>query len=503
MSSTDCDSSNAAASRDRSLRLAVATSLVSKVGTIVLRLVSIPVAVHLLGMEMFGVYTAITMAVGMIDMLHIGIGPALTKALAKAVARGEKETEKTIFATSILMSVGLTLLAAAVAITLLFSVPIPQLFGKEFASVQTETFRAALLGLLIIQMEMVCIPFEMARDGYQETRFTNIWGAAGNLLGALMLLSGIWFFPTIEFLLIAVNGSIALSKLGNAIHLLSTRRYLFPRFSLFRKKLVSPLAKDGIRFSVTYIMAAAVEYNLMAFLIGHKVNPESVGVWNVMVTIHFSLTGLVGMITKPYWPALMDAFERNDKRWITRSSNRLKLGGLGFSLLAALGLIIAGPWVIQLWAGKEIYTAPPVRFRPDHWAMLTFSTYFIAHIWRHVNQTLALGVGLITPVTKAVVAEGLLVITTASLVLFNNGSITEIYLVITLSILAVSGWLFPLYFRRGQSLPDPGSNLPLNKPHLWLRERLRNLRAPVLESGASRLSPDAEKKETSHVASNG
>jgi O-antigen/teichoic acid export membrane protein len=439
-----------AAHRDRSLRLAVITSLISKVGTIVLRLVSIPIAIHLLGMELFGVYTAITMAVGMIDMMHIGIGPALTKALSRAVARGDRETERTVFGTSILLSVGLTLIAASAALMLLVNVPIPTLFGSEFAPVADTMFNAALLGLLIIQIEMICIPFEMGRDGYQETRFTNAWGAAGNVAGALTLLIGIWFFPTIEFLLLAVNGSIALAKLGNTCHLLIQRPYLFPRLSLFRKKLVAGLATDGVRFSITYILAAAVEYNLMAFLIGRHVGPEAVGIYNVMITVHFSLSGLVGMFTKPYWPALMDAFERQDTPWIIRTSNRLRMGGLGFAFLAGVGLVALGPFVLKMWAGEEFYTSVSENFRMDRLALLAFAAYFMLHIWRHINQTLALGIGWISPVAKVVVAEALFLISVTSFTLLHDGNIGMIYLVMAGSIALFSGWLFPLFFRRGR-----------------------------------------------------
>ncbi len=438
------------AHRDRSLRLAVITSLISKVGPIVLRLVSIPIAIHLLGMELFGVYTAITMAVGMIDMMHIGIGPALTKSLTRAVTRGDRELEKTVFATSILLSIGFTLLAATAALLLLFNVPIPTLFGKDFAPVSETMFRAALLGLLIIQVEMVCIPFEMGRDGYQETRFTNAWGAAGNVFGALTLLIGIWFFPTIEFLLIAVNGSIALAKLGNTCHLLIQRPYLFPRFQLFRRKLVPSLAKDGIRFSVTYILAAAVEYNLMAFLIGRHLGPEAVGVYNVMITVHFSLTGLVGMVTKPYWPALMDAFERRDTDWISHTSNRLRLGGLGFSLLSGIGLIVVGPILLPLWAGEEFYSGVDEHVRMDRLALFAFSIYFVAHIWRHINQTLALGIGWIGPVSRVVVAEAAFLISVTSFILFHEGTLTTIYLAMAGSIALFSGWLFPYFFGQGK-----------------------------------------------------
>ena len=70
------------------------------------------------------------------------------------------------------------------------------------------------------------------------------------------------------------------------------------------------------------------------------------------------------MVTKPYWPALMDACERGDHHWIVRTSNRLRLGGLGFALLAGAGLVALGPWVLALWAGDEIYTSVPETFCP-------------------------------------------------------------------------------------------------------------------------------------------
>ncbi|MEM9017445.1 MAG: oligosaccharide flippase family protein, partial [Verrucomicrobiota bacterium] len=377
------------AHRDRSIRLAVITSLISKLGTIALRLVSIPIAIRLLGIDQFGVYAAITMAVGVIDMLHIGIGPALTRELSQALAKGDRERERTIFATSILLSTGLTLLAAFFAASVLYHVPIPQLFGEKFESMSEVMYRAAWLGLLILLIEMICITFEMGRDGYMETRYTNAWGAAGNVVGAIALIVGVRYFPTIEFLLIAVNGSIALSKLGNTIHLLCQRPYLFPRFSLFRRKLVPSLAKDSVRFSITYIFAAAMEYNLLIFLIGRAVGPEAVGVYQVMITVHFSLAGILGMVTKPYWPALMDAFERKDASWIRTSSNRLRLFGVGFAIFTGVGMVALGPIVLPLWAGEELAKEVPSGFFLDRIALLGFSLYFALHLWRHTHQTLA------------------------------------------------------------------------------------------------------------------
>lgn len=451
--STPSTDSDQAAHRDRTIRLAVITSLISKVGTIVLRLVSIPIAMRVLGIEEFGVYAAITLAVGMIDMLHVGIGPALTREISRAVAKNDRKRERAVFATCVILSTALTLVAAVVASLLLWHIPIPRLFGQEFAPLQDVMFRAAWIGIAILVIEAICITFEMARDGYMETRYNNAWGAGGNVFSALLLLGGIWFFPSIEFLLIAVNGSIVAAKLGNTIHFLCQRRYLFPKFSLFRFGMVPELLKDSLRFSVTYILAAIVEYNLMSWMIGKIAGPDAVAVFNVMITIHFSLTGLIGMFTKPIWPAIMDAFERCDHSWISATARKLRLIAVGFALLAGAGLVSVGPVLLPLWAGDELKNVPEA-FQLDRLTLFAFSLYFLFHIWRHIHQTLALGVGKINSVVCVVLAEAMIVVSFASFALVRTGELSMVYFGISASLAMIGAWLFPVVFREGLKNPQ-------------------------------------------------
>lgn len=445
---TPLTESDQAAHRDRSIRLAVITSLISKVGTIVLRLVSIPIAMRVLGIEEFGVYAAITLAVGMIDMLHVGIGPALTREISLAVAKKDRKRERTVFCTCVLLSTALTLIAAAAAAVLLWNVPIPKLFGQEFAPLSDVMYRAAWIGIGILMIEAICITFEMARDGYLETRYNNAWGAGGNIFSALLLLGGIWFFPTIEFLLLAVNGSIVAAKLGNTIHFLTQRRYLFPKLSHFQFPMVPGLLKDSLRFSVTYILAAMVEYNLMSWFIGKVSGPDAVAVFNVMITIHFSLTGLIGMFTKPIWPAIMDAFERKDASWIRRTAKHLRIGALGFGLLAGIGLVSLGPILLPLWAGEDLKQVSEA-FQLDRITLLAFSIYFLLHIWRHIHQTLALGVGKLNSVVCVVLSEAMILVSLTSFALVRTGELSNIYFAMVISLAGIGGWLFPLLFTDG------------------------------------------------------
>ncbi len=446
--------------RDRSIRLSVLTSLLSKFGTIILRLVSIPIAIRVLGMEQFGVYTAITLFVALIDILHVGIGPTLTKELSRAIAKGRRHREQTVFATSVLLSTGLTIIGVGIAALLLIFIPVTGLFGSEYQAVADTMITALWLGLAISAVDIFTTPFEMSRDGYMETRFTNSWGAAGNLLAAITLVSGIWFFPTIEFLLIAVNGVTVLAKVGNSIHLIVQRPYLFPKFSLFKKKLVKPLLIDSGLFSITYILSAIIEYHLMVLLIGRYVGPQGVAVYNVMITIHLSLNGVMGMFTKPYWPALMDAFERKDRPWILNSSKRLAYLGLGFSAAVAGGLVLLGPIILPLWAGSQFIDAAPAGFVMNRLTLAAFSLYFAAHVWRHLGQTLALGTAPVDRVAMVIFAESTFILGAAAFLLTTTGNLTFIYLAMAVGIMSFSGWIFPRLFLIGlksNELHEPDS----------------------------------------------
>ncbi|MCB1061428.1 MAG: oligosaccharide flippase family protein [Verrucomicrobiae bacterium] len=437
---TAADSSTQSHHRNRSIRLAVMTSILSKFGTVLLRIVSIPVAIRLLGMEQFGVYAAITVVVSMIDLMHVGIGPALTQGIARSLAKGDRAQEQGVFATAILISAGLTILASAVLAMLVGFLPITTLFGSEFGPFAESMRRACFIAIAIVAVEMICVVVERACDGYQETRFNNAWGAAGNFVGAASLLIGIKFIPTIEFLVLAVNGSVALAKLANAIHLMVRRSYLWPRFSQFRRVLAKPLLFDGLRFSVTYLLSAAVEYNAIAYMLGRLAGPQSVGLYNVMITVHFSLTGFIQMVTIPLWPAIVDAHSRGDVPWVRKAARRIQFMGPAFGLSAAIGMVAFGPWVFPLWVGSEFDLTRPT--------LAIFGAYFTLHLWRQVNQVLLLGLGDVNFAVRVVIVEALTILGVVGYGLANGIGIFGVYVSIATCMAAITAWIYPMRFRR-------------------------------------------------------
>ena len=425
--------------RNRSIRGAVCTSILSKIGTLLLRIISIPVAIKVLGMDLFGVYATILVAVQMIDVFHVGIGPALTQKLSKASLANDQKREAQLFSTSFLISVAFTLIATVFIGILITTVPIPDLFGEKYAPFADSMKRASLIGLLIIAVEVVCLVAEKARDGYMETRYTNSWGAGGNLLGAVLLLVGIAVFPTIEFLVIAINGSVVAAKLGNTIHMLVQRPYLLPSIRTFSVPLIKPLMGGALIFTIVYATSCVAEYNGIAYLVGRYLGPESIANYSILVTLHVSLTGIIQMVTIPMWPAVIDAYERKEFSWVKKGATRLQALGILFGICVAMGSTLLGTRAVHLWVGKD-FTLGSV-------AMALFGLYFSLHIWRHVNQMLCLGLSKEKPVAVLIILESTCVIGSAWWLLHSGMQITHVLAAICVSLLCFSAWVFPALYR--------------------------------------------------------
>ncbi len=90
----------ASSKRDRSIKLAVVTSFVSKFGTILLQLISVPIAMRVLGRAEYGLYSTVSATLATMSLLEIGVGPALTHGLSKARADGDQQRQRELASTA-------------------------------------------------------------------------------------------------------------------------------------------------------------------------------------------------------------------------------------------------------------------------------------------------------------------------------------------------------------------------------------------------------------------
>ncbi|GAA5483900.1 hypothetical protein Hsar01_03134 [Haloferula sargassicola] len=428
------------ARRDSSIRSAVLTSFLSKGGTFLLQLVALPAALRVMGRAEFGMFGAVSTALATVALLEVGVGPALAHGISKAGASNDFAKRQKLASTAFFMLLAIAALAGFLAGGVLMTVPIPTLFGGEFAGTE-ETMRPALwLGLGLFLALFLLNLTDRLREGLLEVSHTNTWGAIGNLLAAAAVGLAVWKIPQVWFLVLAVHGSIVVAKLGNTFSLWKRHPDMLPRFAGIERSLIRHLLSDGAAFATCALLVGFVEYNVCTWLVGHHGGPDAVSLYMIFVQVSVMQLGFVMMVSTPTWPAVAEALARDDRPWARIASRRLYLLGVAFAACAAVGWVTVGPWVLKLWLGEEFAGLPRSL-------MGAFALYFAAHTWRHLNHVLMIGTGQVRTLARVQLVETVLVAGGATAGL-HFGGVPLMMATMGATILLVTGWLLPSKVRR-------------------------------------------------------
>jgi O-antigen/teichoic acid export membrane protein len=441
--------------RFRLLRLgmAVGTSLMSKAGTIVLQLVAIPVAVNVLGFEKYGVFAALTAAWACLSLSGVGVGPGLTKAIARTHAAGDEAGESSYFKTAFLLLSLAGLAAGAVVCCILRYLPATTLFGKDFAPYQEIIRGCAPLLSTLIGLETLLGVVERTQAGYQEMHRANLFGAAGNLAGGVLLLMGIHHFPSIPFLIVAVLGMPSLARFCNAVQLIVWHRpYLLRSKARFSRGKAKELLGDGLSFTASQAIAPLLMREGAKLLASHVAGPAAAGILSVLNQISTFLGGFVTMISAPLWPALMDAAARHDYAWFDAARRRLVWGVMAYAATACVMLSIFGSWLVERWLGGNVHISPLV--------LTAFSCFYICMVWAHVNYICLTGLGVLAAPAVIAVIEAVL----AQLIAWFGMQwfgIPGLLWGLSAAMLALSAWLFPVMLSQRMRAWKADRSMPL------------------------------------------
>ena len=143
--------------RSRSIRLAVVTSFLSKAGTVLLQLLSIPIAVRVLGRQEFGLYTTVNLTLSTVALLQVGVGPALTHGLTRARAANDEIKQRELGSSAFFLMTGIALLAGLLLAAVLVFVPLPAIYGPDFAGKENVLRPALWVGLGLFLLIFVLI----------------------------------------------------------------------------------------------------------------------------------------------------------------------------------------------------------------------------------------------------------------------------------------------------------------------------------------------------------
>ena len=339
--------------RNNNLRNNILLSGLMKATGMLTSFLIVPVTLHYLDNEIYGIWMTITSILYWITTFDIGLGNGMRNYLAEALATNDTKLGKKYISTTMLL---LSLIALSMAIVLLYPL-ITINFNSFFntnAIAGNELRMAVVIAVGFTLMNFVLKNIGMIFVAMQKYAINDLLSISGNVI-ALILIYILTKVTTGNLVLVvlAYTMTSCVAFLLAAIPLFWKHPELKPSLRFFDKSLGKKIVGKGFGFFVIQISSCLVIFGAANFFITQSCGPAAVTTYNIAYKFFNLLVIAYTIILAPMWNAYTDAYVKGDMQWIKATFNKaLKFWVL--SICGGLGMLLICNLFYKLWIGNMV-----------------------------------------------------------------------------------------------------------------------------------------------------
>ncbi|MFZ1962463.1 MAG: oligosaccharide flippase family protein [Roseiarcus sp.] len=344
--------------RQRRIALTALASALAKVISVSTALISVPLTLHYLGTERYGMWMTMSSLVAMLGFADLGIGNGLLSSVASANGRDDRAEIRAYVSSAY----GVLSLIALVVIVL-FSLSYPLVDWFRIFNVQTEIARGEAgpaLAVLICCFALA-IPVGIVQKvqmGLQRGFMASLWQCLSSLMALAGVLLAIHRQAPLPWLLLAFVGAPLLAGAMNSLtFFLRLAPDIAPSWRSISMPATRSIAGIGMLFLVLQIVGA-LAYTSDNIIIAQMLGAAAVASYAVPVQMFGLISTVIVMALAPLWPAYGEAIARGDREWVRKILKRSFLLSVGVASVCSMILVAAGPWIIGVWVSHAV--APPL-----------------------------------------------------------------------------------------------------------------------------------------------
>lgn len=338
--------------RGRKIKKTAWSGLIVRIVTIGVSLLMVPLSVHYLGKEQYGLWVAVSSLVAMLGFMDGGAGNSIINLVAYSSGAKDDSLNK-IISTGFFCLMALALIGSLLFLGIFPFISWGSLLGvPESTSSQDVNSVVLIVGLFFFASMFTSFVGKVER-GLQEGNLDNFWNGVGALLSFLFVYiavrndTGLIGF-TIAFLAGPMAGYLA----NNVYYLFVYRPHFRPQMRNVDFSVAKNIFAVGGLFFVLQI-TATVQGQTDNVIISHMLGPAAVTNYAICMKLFLLIPMLFGFIVTPLWPAYREAFASGDMEWVRRVFLRSLRWALLVSIPSAVLLGALGGKIIELWVGQE------------------------------------------------------------------------------------------------------------------------------------------------------
>lgn len=428
------------AGRGGRVKLAVTSSLATRLVLTSVSVVVMPMTVRYLGNEGYGLMVIMSSVVGWLQFSSIGIGTALQSPLTEAYTSRDVGRQQALLSTAIaaLVAIALTLLTVgAIVFSMVNWLSVFPPTTDRFVHEIPVAFLIVFLGFVGTIAVSFVGPLYAAR---QELHVASL----PPLIAGLLTFSGTVLAIHLDLGLVGIV--IAGVGLTSAVQLLFAIWTLYfrgqpelrPRWRHCSRTAWNSLFTRGVDFLLLQLCSIAF-FQIDAFLIAHFLTTNDVTPYSVAQKAFLQLAGLFAIVSGSMWGAYGDARASGDVVWIRRARRTIERLFLVFYGGLAVVMVLFGHRLLGWWVGDAA--------APGTLLIAAVAAYFCAREWTTLHAMLLNGLDVIRP-------QVWVLSVTAVLILVLNTIAVQTFGVIGLALgglvgfSCLSAWYLPLLASR-------------------------------------------------------
>ena len=339
--------------RYRLITLAGASSIAVRVITALLGLLSAPLAIHYLGKEQFGLWMAVSSLAVWLQLTDFGIGSGLTNALAEANGRDEKQAARAYVATALAASFMIAVLCAAPVAVLARWLPWESILNLHDAALTDLPGRCFLvIGLVFV----FNLPGSVARRvfiAYQLGYIVNAVQALSSIGSLAGLLIAVFLKLSMPWLVLFVSIGPIIGNLLAWVILHKRLPWCRLDWRLISRSALRRVARSSVPLFFFQIGSLLVN-QIVNVLLAHLGGLSMVADYNILLKIYMLVFTIGTSVSSPFYPAIREAFERREWKWVGNSIRRVVLIQLGIYIIPCFILVFSGDWLISVWIRQSL-----------------------------------------------------------------------------------------------------------------------------------------------------
>lgn len=330
----------------------ILASFLNKGVAIIINLLLVPVTIHYLNAEQYGIWLTLSSIVAWISYFDVGLGHGFRNRFAEAKANGNTELARKYVTTSyVVLSI---IFGGVLIITELIN---PLLNWSSILNVDTSN--ELLHNVVSILIIGVCVNFilhvaTIMLSADQKPAFSAMITTLGQGTALIVIyLLTLYTESNMQYIAIALSWIPCLVVFVVSLFLFTGKYKAYaPSIKYLDIKLIKSIIGLGGKFFVIQISMLLI-FQVVNIILSRVQGPTAVTEYNVTYK-YFSITQMVyNIILAPFWSAYTEAYTKGDYSWMRTIYS--KLAKIWYLLIGInIIMLLLSPIAYKLWLGDTI-----------------------------------------------------------------------------------------------------------------------------------------------------